>query len=306
MIDVRWMKRRAPRGRRLMLLTAAVLVLFASAAIPGSAREAHLAKEFSNPGAGEALDVDASNDMVAERKLARSRCRRWRTAASRLGETYAGHRLRRTAVSRHCPFLESARVDESWDWPWSSLGDGRVLPPRLHLAIGDWEIRCGTGPARRRCALLHRDRVPSDATPGSQQPSIVTHFVIDMVGRREIVLWRIYVPVAPLATAALQASTDPTAGIAGRHGSGRIRYELDGTEHTEVFPACAPAGCLMEANVRRAGAVVTRLWDGRALDLQVDLGTQPPFQMTLPAAGFRAGLKELVRLRHEEMRAGRR
>jgi hypothetical protein len=62
----------------------------------------------------------------------------------------------------------------------------------------------------------------------------------------------------------------------------------------------------MEANVYRAGAVVTRLWDGQSLDLQVDLGTQPPIRMTLPAAGFRAGLKELIRLRREEIRAGRR
>jgi hypothetical protein len=306
MIDVRWMKRRASGGR-LGILAAAVLAVGASMAGPGSAREVQPAPtELANPAASEGLDSDAGNDLAAQRKLARSQCRRWRSAASHLGETYAGHRLRRTAVSRHCPFLDATRVDESWDWPWSSLGDGRVLPPRLHATFGDWEIRCGTARARRRCALLQRGPAPWDETHGSEQPSIVTHFVIDMVGRREIVLWRIYVPVAPPATASLQQSTDLTAGIAGRHGSGRIRYELDGVEHTEAFPACAPTACLMEANVWRAGAVVTRLSDGQPLDLQVDLGTQPPIRMTLPAAGFRSGLRELIRLRREEMRAGRR
>ena len=135
---------------------------------------------------------------------------------------------------------------------------------------------------------------------------MVTHFVIDMVGRREIVLWRVYVPVVPPATAALEDSIDLTSGVAGRHGSGRIHYRLDGNEQTEVFPTCAPTGCMMEANVQRTGAVTTHLWDGHALDLRVDLGTQPTMEMTLPAAGFRAGLKELIRLRRVEMRAGRR
>ena len=305
MIDVRWIRRRTPDVRRPTILMAAALAACIGAVVPGLAREAQpAAKELGNPG-GENLDGDASHDMAAQRKLARRQCRRWRTAASHLGETYAGHRLRRTAVSRHCPFLESVRAEETWDWPWSSLGDGR-LPPRVHVTSGEWEIRCGTARARRRCALLHRGPLPSDKTRVPQQPSITTHFVIDMVGRREIVLWRVYVPVAAPATASLQESTILTAGIAGRHGSGRIHYELDGAEHTEAFPACAPTGCLMEANVYRAGAVVTRLWDGQSLDLQVDLGTQPPIRMTLPAAGFRAGLKELIRLRREEIRAGRR
>jgi invasion protein IalB len=302
MTYVRWMRRRADM-RGLTILIATALAVCATA--PGSARELPpTTQELSHLGFSE--DADAANGLAARRKSARNQCWRWRAAASHLGETYAGHRLRRTAVSRHCPFLESARADETWDWPWSSLGDGRVLPPRLHAAFADWEIRCGTARARRRCALLHRGPALPGAIRESRQPSIVTHFVIDMVGRREIVLWRIYVPVVAPATAALQESTNLTAGIAGRHGTGRILYQLDGTEHTEVFPACAASACLMEANVRRAGSVVTHLWDGQTLDLHVDLGTQPPIQMTLPADGFRAGLKELIRLRREEMRAGRR
>jgi invasion protein IalB len=306
MMDVGWVRRCAPAVRRLAIEATTALAVCAGMAVPGSAREFHPpAKELSYWGLGEGLDGDAEDGMSVRRKMARNQCRRWRAAASQLGETYAGHRLRRTAVSRHCPFLESTRADETWDWPWSSLGDGRVLPPRLRTSTGDWEIRCGTARARRRCALLHRGPTLADATRTSQQPSIVTHFVIDMVGRREIVLWRVYVPVVAPATASLQESTDLIAGVAGRHGSGRIQYQLDGTEHTEVFPACAPAGCLMEANVRRAGSVVTRLWEGQALELRVDLGTQPPIVMMLPAAGFRAGLKELIRLRREEMRASR-
>jgi invasion protein IalB len=300
MHDARWTTRRTSDVRGLMIL-ATVLAACTITAVPGSARELQPGTaEPSQLGLGE--DEAAPDGLAARRKLARNECRRWRAAASHLGETYAGHRLRRTAVSRHCPFLESARADETWDWPWSSLGDGRTLPPRLHMAVGDWEIRCGTARARRRCALLHRGPSLPQAA-GDQQPLIVTHFVIDMVGRREIVLWRVHVPVIARAASALQDHTDLTAGIAGRHGSGRILYNMDGAEQTEVFPACAPTGCLMEANVRRAGSVVTHLWDGQALDLRVDLGTQPPIQMTLPAAGFRAGLKELIRLRREELRA---
>lgn len=291
--------------RWLTVPIAAVLALCVGTAVPISAREFQPASgEFSHH-LGEGLDGGTQNGLSVRRKTAKNQCRRWRAAASHLGETYAGHRLRRTVVSRHCPFLESVRADETWDWPWSSLGRGRVLPPRLHTAIGEWEIRCGMVRARRRCALLHRGPTLTGAAHDSHQPSIVTHFVIDMVGRREIVLWRIYVPIAAPATASAQESTALTAGVAGRHGSGRIHYQLDGAEHTEVFPACALTGCLMEANVRRAGTVATNLWDGHALDLRVDLGTQPPIPMTLPAAGFRAGLKELVRLRREEMRASR-
>ena len=293
--------------RRLTVPIAAVLALCVGTAAPIPAREFQPAlKEFSHH-LGEGLDGDTHDGLSIRRMTAKNQCRRWRAAASHLGETYAGHRLRRTAVSHHCPFLESVRADETWDWPWSSLGIGRVLPPRLHMATGEWEIRCGTARARRRCALLHRGPALTGAARDSHQPSIVTHFVIDMVGRREIVLWRIYVPVAAPATASLQESVALTAGVAGRHGSGRVHYQLDEAEHAELFPACALTGCLMEANVRRTGTVATSLWDGRPLDLRIDLGTLPPILMTLPATGFQAGLKELVRLRREEMRAaGRR
>ncbi len=300
-------RRMRKKARRSLVAIAAVLAVCLGPAMPVSAREFEPgAGQSSAPRLGEGVGGDIHNSLTGGRQTTKNQCRRWRAAAFQLGETYAGHRLRRTAVRRHCPLLESARADETWDWPWSSLGDGRVVPPRLRMATGAWEIRCGAARARRRCALLHRGPMLGSAARGAYDASILTHFVIDTVGRREIVLWRVYVPVAAPATASLQESMAMTAGVAGRHGRGRIHYELEGAEQTEVFPACAPTGCLMEANVWRAGSVATSLWDGRPLDLRVELGTQPPILMTVPAAGFKSGLKELMRLRREEVRASRR
>lgn len=227
-----------------------------------------------------------------------SNCKRWWAAASRLGETYAGHLLRQTVIRRECRFLEADRAEETWDWPWASLSGGRVLPPRLHAALGEWEIRCGAAGTRRRCALLHKSPMGADQVLDLPDQAIVTHFVIDAVGGRESLLWRMFVP---------QASDTLAPAPPKRHSNGAVRYRLDEAERTEPFPACTATGCLMEANIRHAADVATRLWDGQPLHLHIRLRSDPPLDLTLPAAGFRAGLKELVRLRREEARAaGRR
>jgi hypothetical protein len=237
--------------------------------------------------------------------VARSDCHRWRAAAATLGETYAGHLLRETVVQRQCRSLEADRGDEAWDWPWASLQEGRTLPPRLHAAQGEWEIRCGNAGGRRRCALLNRSPVPPDETLEPGDDAIITHFVIDMIAGRETLLWRLFVPTAPFITAAAAGLIDAGAthkGIGQRKGE--VRYRLEDAERTELFPACTAAGCLMESGPRTAGDVATRLWEGRSIDVRISLTTAPAVALTLPSAGFRAGLKELVRLRREEMRAG--
>ena len=270
------------------------------------------AREFRLPDPGQMhLVPGASSSLVADSspasglQLARSECRRWRAAAASLGETYAGHLLRQTVVRRQCRSLEADRGEEPWDWPWASLHEGRVLPPRLHAAQEAWEIRCGHAGGRRRCALLNHGQAPLHDGLNPRDHGIVTHFVVDMVGGREALLWRLFVP-APAAVPTVPA-TQIDAGVArssvGR-SRGEVRYRLEDGEHAELFPACAVAGCLMEASVRGAGDVATRLWEGRSIEVRISLGTGGPMTLTLPAAGFRAGLKELVRLRREESRPG--
>ncbi len=234
-------------------------------------------------------------------------CAKWRTMALRLGETFAGHTLRRTVVDSVCGMHEAERPDESWDWPWSGLAQGGLLPPRLHRAISEWEIRCGSAGSRRRCALIHQAPVPPDAVLDPGDPALVTHFVIDMVGGREVLLWRLYVP-AKAESASVQAFAMDDGGSTLRpsrpdHRRAEVSYDLDRTVHIEKFPTCAERGCLMEANVMRAGSVATQLANERPLELSIKLGDGGHHRLMLPAKGFRAGLSELVRLRQEELRS---
>jgi invasion protein IalB len=239
----------------------------------------------------------------------RSQCSRWRAVASRLGETYAGHLLRQTVVRRQCRFLEADRVEETWEWPWKSLDDGKILPPRRYAVFADWDIHCAVVGVRRRCALIHRAPLPDEEAPAPRTPAVITHFVIDMVAGRESLLWRVFVPQAPAVVALVssQAQSDHPGTVRPAQGLGSIGYRLDGADRNERFAACAPAGCLMEAGVRNSGDVATRLWDGRDLKIHIRLGAAEELQVVLPAHGYRAALKELVRLRREERRpSGRR
>ena len=239
----------------------------------------------------------------AESKAARppTQCRKWQSMADRLGETFAGHTLRHTILKRVCGAPGDARVDEAWDWPWSGFAQGRLTPPRKLRQIGAWEIRCGTAGKRRRCAMLHADPLDtaSAAAAGSKPAAIVTHFVIDMVAGRENVLWRMFVPAD---ASALPEAAQPSA----REQKRGIRYSLGTAEHMERFAACAPAGCMMEANLLRGGDVATRLWDGTDVPLSVALASGRVIDVVLPALGFRAGLAELVRQRREETRSAAR
>ncbi len=241
----------------------------------------------------------------ADSKPARppSQCRKWQSMAVRLGETFAGHTLRHTVLKRVCGAPGDARIDDSWDWPWSGFAQGRLTPPRKLREIGAWEIRCGTAGNRRRCAMLHA--IPLDAADiaavgsGPRPQGIVTHFVIDMVAGRESVLWRMFVPTD---VAAAPDAVQPTA----RDQKRGIRYSLGPVEHVERFAACAPAGCMMEANLLRGGDVATRLWDGSDVPFSVTLASGRVIDVMLPALGFRAGLAELVRQRREETRSAAR
>lgn len=269
------------------------------------------AREFRFPAAdalrlapGKFSNRTVNDGTASDLHVARSDCRRWRAAAATLGETYAGHRLRQTVVRRQCRSLEADRGEEAWEWPWTSLDEGRrVLPPRLHTVYGDWEIRCGSAGGRRRCALLNRSPVPPDDALDAGDQAVVTHFVIDMIAGRETLLWRLFVPSAAVldTAASAHAGVDATLKSVGR-GRGGVRYRLEDAERTELFPACAAAGCLMEVSLRHAGDVATRLWEGRSIDVRISLTTGAVADLTLPAAGFRAGLKELVRLRRDEIR----
>lgn len=241
-------------------------------------------------------------------------CAKWRSMARQLGETFAGHTLRRTVVENVCGLHEAERPDESWEWPWSGLAQGGLLPPRAHRAIGAWEIRCGTVGVRRRCALIHQAPVPPDAILDPGDPALVTHFVIDMVGGREVLLWRLFVPTVVQKSAEVARGSDiwvdetlvvkPVA--TPDHRQAEVRYALDRTVHIEKFPTCGPRGCLMEANAMRAGSVATRLASDRPVDLSIRIGNGDSHSIQLPTNGFRAALSELVRLRQEEQRAWHR
>ncbi len=296
--------RGARTGLRLAVFIAAILVMRLGTG-PAEARE------FRFPAAGAPrlapgppAGLGIGDGSISGLHVARSDCRRWRAAAATLGESYAGHLLRETVVQRQCRSLDADRGDEAWEWPWASLQEGRVLPPRLHTAQGEWEIRCGSAGGRRRCALLNRSPVPPADTLEPGQDAIITHFVIDMIAGRETVLWRLFVPAAPFVTTAAAAPIDvgTTFGGVGQ-GKGEVRYRLEDAERAEFFPACTPAGCLMEAGPRHAGDVATRLWEGRSIDVRISLTTGLAVALTLPAVGFRAGLKELVRLRRDETRS---
>lgn len=239
-------------------------------------------------------------------------CRKWRSVADRLGETYAGWTLRNSVLRRVCSLVDGGRADDAWDFPWGALQRGRVVPPRHVRTIGAWDVRCGSAGSRRRCALVAELGPVMRGTEGDA-PRPVAHFVIDMVGGREALLWRLFIP-AERGTAVTRldqreegrttsdaAPATPVASLPeGRQG--KVRYRLGDREHEEAVPACAAAGCLMEANVLRAGTVATRLWDGHGVDLAFLSPAARRVELQLPAAGFRVAFAELVRLRREERR----
>jgi hypothetical protein len=313
-------------GHRYPALWLAVLIL-AAAAVPGGAETVFpwansagdsgplvrmslgFTQDHTAPAPGELGQSDLSGSTVSK-----AQCRKWSAMARRLGETYAGHAVRQSVVRRVCGLLGGERTGDIWDWPWNGLTQGHVVPPRPYRDFGAWEIRCGLGSYRRRCALLYTADAARPQPPKGER-QIVTHFVVDMVGGREILLWRMFVPnlvvetATPVNTSRARADGNTTGTpvrIAGAVAAVPVplaaRYVIDGIARQERFPACAAPGCLMEADMPSGGRVATELWEGRPVSVQVDGGTQPPQAVTLPANGFRAALKELIRLRHAENR----
>lgn len=128
----------------------------ALATLPAHAHEPIL--RLASPHAVSAISLEHAEPAPgrgAHRNPADS-CRRWKTVAGKLGETYAGQRLRETVVARACALSgNETQDDEPWQWPWRDGTIRAELPPRLHGSIGEWVIRCGKAGRRQRCAMLH-------------------------------------------------------------------------------------------------------------------------------------------------------
>ncbi len=222
----------------------------------------------------------------------RSTCERLETLVGKLGETYAGHRLRETWretwAARVCAMTHRAFDDGIWSWPWGRSGHAllpndanagvRALPPLLLQTFGAWDVRCGRVGTRQRCALVRIEmlRMPDD----SNGVRVISHFVIDAVAGREITLWRVHVE---------RANSDV----------GVIVVRLPQRALREPFDQCGTGGCIMEAEINNSAAIATRLWSGEPVEVAVG-GLEDSSVVVLPAKGFREGFNELVRLRRED------
>lgn len=240
------------------------------------------------------------------------RCRRWRVVADRLGDTFAGHTLRKTVVHRHCGLFEEP-ASERWAWPWSEFEQQRTAPLKLHKNFGAWAIYCATAGDHKRCALIHEGVTSTLASDRADKGQLSTHFVIDRVAGREMLLWRLIVPIAGsahtgVAVAGLAIPTDRLPAIRNTADSQAklpasgwtAKFHLADGEHKESFLACRAVGCLMEARGEVAGAVATNLAEGKAITLGITGHGQPTRMVTVPARHFDSALAELIRLRRAE------
>lgn len=292
--------------RRLTLLLLSLLAACPSWARGETVNDWRSARMSLGHKPASVIAPESAVEIAPRHTQIQRQCKRWKALATQLGETYAGYRLRETVLQRHCGMAGEDLADEVWDWPWASLDGGDVVPPKLLRVVGAWEIRCDTTGERRRCALLHRIPVPAaDAEAGGQRELIV-HFVIDMVAGRESVLWRMFVPGMPATPVRPALAAVGATASELREARGQVRYRLGAKEFAEGFPACGAAGCLMESHVQRGSAVVSRLWDGKAMELGLQLGPDKELAITVPARGFRAAFGELTRLRRDELRGARR
>lgn len=268
--------------------------------------------------------------------LHRIDCRRWQALASQLGETIAGRRMRQTETGEAC--RQHGEQALAWDWPWSEGALSAALPPQVVSEAGVWQVRCEAGDGRRRCALVHQfvmgggkgeltaiQGSAAAAADGSRQErqdkAISTHFVIDTIAGRESVLWRVFVPserdaiaanatmAAPLqgveqGTAAATPSTGATPGSRRQPRSWRLQILADRTAEKVEGPVyCSAAGCLLEVGPKQASEIVNRLVDGSAVEVRIEPGdASAPANLTLPARGFAASFKDLMRHRRDEHR----
>ena len=244
----------------------------------------------------DAPDETARPAKAARRQTAGNECRKWRSLASRLGETYAGVRLRRTMVERACAFAEPDAVEEAvWSWPWRDGGEiDPALPPKLHLRSGAWTIRCGLAGRRERCAAIYETKVAVAGPSGSEIVPVTTHFVIDTIVGEQRVLWRV---LGPWSVDWKAAGREP-----GLRPASLVRVGLGPTPREAPYASCTSAGCLMEANVRLSAEVATHLWEGRTPTIAMTPRPDVLLELTLPARGFRAALGELSRMKRREER----
>ena len=261
---------------------------------------------------GRPFESQGTDDGARSRRSAKEKCTRWRAIAQHLGESYAGYTLRSGVVRRMCDGPLVDHGSDSWDWPWAGLAQGRLLPPRSHKTFENWQIRCGAGVWRHRCAAISSLATSHRNADGSRRSPMIAHFIIDMVAGRESVLWRLYVPTE----AEVEADADtvaaglPPGASAGAEGGllrdfAAIRYSIGAKAYEERFVACGRDGCLMEAALAASSEIATRLWDGIAIDLKVAGQGRQVIQSILPSRGFRAALSELMRLR-QTVEVGRR
>lgn len=243
--------------------------------------------------------------VADERPQARSArqalmCLRWRRVADRLGETFAGERLRRTVVAEACArsgLNETRRP--GWTWPWRAGGLDPALPPHLHGRYGDWSIRCGGNGHGERCALINEASVNIEPLHGgATRIGLVSHVVIDAVGGEERLLWRVFVERPEASWFAIAPSAVPTPGH-----SAAVRLDLGGDVVEKAFDACSATGCMMESGLAAGSRIAARLGQGHPIGIAVATIPGLVLRQSMPAAGFREGLRELTNLKRREQTA---
>jgi hypothetical protein len=139
---------------------------------------------------------------------------------------------------------------------------------------------------------------------------ITTHFVIDHVAGREILLWRLFVPrrtsgqlvsahggaagrTSELTGAAASSAAMPANGLTARLRIGPRRQSLR-------FTVCKAGGCMIEVGGAGAGKIATGLAAGHQLPLELFTGKPGTMRIEIGAEGFAEGLAELIRQRRLE------
>ena len=262
-----------------------VLSIIAAAQCFGIGAASATAKSASGPPAS----INESR-LVASHHRASYSCQRWRSIAARLGETYAGHKLRHLVSStKSCTMLPDNAEEAVWSWPWRSPELQSDLPPELHGRFGAWEIRCGQAGLRRRCTLALQTAMAASLDAETLPLRVVTHLVIDSVAGRESLLWRVHV-------ARDLGSVEKDSGVV-------VRWSA--RELSKTFDACGAYGCLAEAEPVASAEVAAALWSGRAVSISLASGDQQDRIVgLLPTHGFKQGLAELIRLRRSETATG--
>jgi invasion protein IalB len=291
---------------RLRGLIAAIMMAGVGLTLPEVVRAQSAVPTWDKPmtlGMGAAVDNPVAARLGAVISPAK-KCGKLRRIADRLGETFAGVRLRQSVVERTCAFADlSATADAIWAWPWGQGEINADLPPRLHGRYGVWTINCGQAGRRERCALAYATTADLVVPLGAaERVRIITHFVIDEIAGQERLLWRVFVERADphwfQGSIQMAPAGEAQEIVQARAGGAIFRKRFDG---------CGPGGCMMEEHVDAASAIATVLSDGGRP--QIEVRPAPGVVVTQPVSpeGFRQGMQELSRLKRSEGRvlAGR-